>query len=113
MTNIKVTQADRSRAIEIHRMLETFLPQRWIDQMRQGELDKDRILQQVARHRIQATAAKDARIAELERALDKCRCIIKFHVKDAGVCCNMGGKVFSALDAYNEAVEALANKGDA
>lgn len=47
-------------------------------------------------------------IAQLVGALDKCRCIIKFHV-NAHVCCSLaeGEKPFSALDAYNEAVAAM------
>lgn len=47
-------------------------------------------------------------IAQLVGALDKCRCIIKFHV-NAHVCCSFaeGEKPFSALDAYKEAVVAM------
>lgn len=48
-------------------------------------------------------------VAQLVGALDKCRCIIKFHVKNAGVCCSFGDgeKPFSALDAYKDAVAAI------
>lgn len=42
-------------------------------------------------------------------ALDMCRMIIKFHVKDAGACVSKdeGQTMFSALDAYNAATAAL------
>ena len=58
-------------------------------------------------------SADDALRAENElmrEALDMCRCIIKYHVKNAGVCCTLGVKVFSALDAHEAAVAALASK---
>ena len=60
-----------------------------------------------------ARRADDSLRAENERlreALDMCRCIIKYHVKNAGVCCTLGEKVFSALDAHEAAVAALASK---
>ncbi len=46
---------------------------------------------------------------ELYDALDMCRCIIKFHVKDAQACCSFSpdSEPFSALDAYKAAVTAL------
>lgn len=53
---------------------------------------------------------------DLLEALDMCRMIIKFHVKNAGACCSKDGMatVFSALDAYSAAVTAIAKaRGEA
>jgi hypothetical protein len=56
---------------------------------------------------LQAKLDKAVKALEIaQKALDRSRCIIKYHVKDAGVCCTMGDELFSALDAYNGNVTA-------
>lgn len=55
------------------------------------------------------------RADELADALDMCRAIIKFHVKNAGACVSFAPeeKPFSALDAYGAACTSLAKfRGD-
>ncbi len=55
------------------------------------------------------TEAADT-IEELAGALNMCRAIIKFHVKNAGMCCSFSpdSKPFSALEAHDAAIAALA-----
>ncbi len=59
---------------------------------------------------IAKAAIEAAGVGELVEALDMCRMIIKFHVKDAGACVSKdeGRTMFSALDAYNAALTAIA-----
>lgn len=59
-------------------------------------------------HCVNNFPALEAERDALREALDMCRAIIKFHVKNAGASCTMGDKTFSALDAFNAAVKALA-----
>jgi len=59
-------------------------------------------------------AIEAAGVREMVEALDMCRMIIKFHVKNAGACCSKDGMktVFSAGDAFKAACEALDKYGD-
>lgn len=56
-----------------------------------------------------ANARLIAAAPELFEALDMCRMIIKFHVKNPGVCCSKDDMktVFSAQNAYDAAVASL------
>lgn len=56
---------------------------------------------------LQAKLDKAVEVLETaQKALDRSRCMIKFHVKDAGSCCTLGDELFSALNAYNGNIEA-------